>query len=142
MWCAGNGATNYIHCQGRHHSHSELQNLCVGSGQPPLWQVTLSCIPASPSHSCRLCQFQCMAVFTCCFDPVCLPAVCLSVCLPVSVRLSVSLSVHSACLSSSLSVCLSVCLSACLSVILPACLPICKTDCLPACLCMPASLLA
>jgi len=102
--------------------------------------VTLSCIPASPSHSCRLCQFQCMAVFTCCFDPVCLPAVCLSVCLPVSVRLSVSLSVHSACLSSSLSVCLSVCLPVCLSSCLPVCLSVRLTACPPAFACLPVYL--
>jgi len=38
----------------RHHSHSELSNLCAGSSQPPLWQVKFACIPARPTHSCRV----------------------------------------------------------------------------------------
>ena len=35
-------------------SHSELSNLCAGSSQPPLWQVKFACIPARPTHSCRV----------------------------------------------------------------------------------------
>lgn len=38
----------------RHHSHSELSNLCAGSSHPPLRQVTFACIPAQPTQSCRV----------------------------------------------------------------------------------------